>query len=143
MDREDTKRIIDFMNQFNAITHKLSNSVGYLSKALGAKTEDDMLRHISDFMDYIDPIGEDIADLSGMGVGIQLKRNSKVFHEFCKNNLQKIEAIKNAFVNELDLAIKLFSTGRTIQGKELLNKMCTANSRFLSLYTSLVAELRF
>ena len=142
----DTKHKDDILKYQNAISltiQRMTDCIGYLSKAVGASRlvneSDDasVQRHLDNFYDSLDR-----AQDASEGMMIDYYYNKEIF-EIQKKYATKLEAIKNVFVQEIDLAIKIFSAGSDQKyiSNAMVNDLCQANSKFLSLYSKVLNQM--
>ena len=135
--------VLKFQNAISYTIQKMDVCIGYLSKAVGASrlvydSDDDTVQmHIDDFERALDSAKE-----ASDKIYIDHIYESEIFH-IQKRYATKLEAIKNTFVQEIDLAIKIFSAGNngTVISNKMVNQLCRANSDFLALYTKVLHHI--
>lgn len=129
---------------FKNIISNLSQSVGVLSKAVGnARVVDDtsddsvqsLLKEFDRYLERANKYYDEAFEKQGW------KINAKPL-------INELESVKNTFVQEIDLAIKIYSSANynmansySRMSSGLANQLCSANSKFLTIYSKTLSLL--
>ena len=142
------KELADTKKRIALAVTKLNGCIGILSVAVANSkivrdTDDDKVQSaLERFDEQLDGVDEliDTVRLSEL--------SSRDRHELQETYLSKLEAIKNAFVQEIDTAVKIASAANynmsntaSHMSAALSNQLCRANGRFMSVYSDLLNRM--